>query len=229
MTELTVQNYFDPECRNITLELDKDKTPSENMQSYFKLYNKLKRTYSAVLQQTDQNNEEIAYFESVLDSLENCSSDADIDEIKAELAGGGYAGKKSGKQQKKKKTGPLRYTATDGTLIYVGKNNIQNDELTLKTAMPYDIWLHTKNIPGSHVIIKLDGKSASDQTITEAAKLACYHSKARGAVPTAVDYCQRKYVKKPAGAKPGKVIYDNYKTAYVSCDKEEAEKMLTKQ
>ncbi len=220
MTKFTTQNYYDENNSEITIRLDPSLTPAENAQRYFKKYNKEKRTFAALQEQIVQNNEELNYLEGVLSSLTTCAThinEADILDIREELAESGFVKKKKAqKGQKPKKSKPMHFVSSEGFDIYVGKNNKQNDELTLKFADSNDIWFHTKDIAGSHVIVKINGKTPSDVTLNEAANLAAYYSKARESSNVPVDYTVRKNVKKPSGAKPGMVIYENYKTAYIT-------------
>jgi predicted ribosome quality control (RQC) complex YloA/Tae2 family protein len=213
----TAENFYD-ENKPVEIKLNPELTASENAQSYFKQYNKQKRTFTALQEQIKQNNDDLTYLDSVANSLQAASDEADIAEIRAELAEEGYVKKVSVKKNAKqmKKTKPLRYVSRDGFEMYVGKNNTQNDELTLRFAEARDIWLHTKDIAGSHVIIKTNGQPVTDATLLEAANLAAYYSKARGSAQVPVDYAPRKYVRKPNGAKPGYVIYDHNRTVYVT-------------
>jgi len=217
----TTINFYDDNSE-ITIPLDQRKTPSENAQKYFAKYNKEKRAFDAMLEQTAQTKEELSYLEGVLNAVLAASDEADLDEIRGELSEQGFVKKKrenkknAGKQNKKSK--PMGYVSSDGFEIFVGKSNTQNDELTLRFAAADDIWLHTKEIPGSHVIIKTDGKTPPDSTIAEAAMLAAFFSKAKASSLVPVDYAKRRNVKKPNGARPGMVIYDNYKTAFITPD-----------
>lgn len=214
------QNYYDENLSEIKIPLDQNKTPSENAQRYFKRYNKEKRTFAAMQNQIEQNEDELKYLEGVLTSIQNSLEEADIEEIRNELADEGFIKKKKVKKgtQRQKKTKPYCYISSDGFYIYVGKNNKQNDELTLKFANGNDFWLHTKDIPGSHVIIKTEGSDVPDQTLNEAAMLAAFYSKGRNSSLVPVDYTLKKNVKKPNGSKPGMVIYEANKTAYVTPD-----------
>ena len=213
-------NFYDPQMKEIEIAIDPTKTPAENAQKYFHKYNKAKRTLSALSIQKKQNEEELAYLESILNALQTAKEEADLDEIRTELAQQGYMKKKTAKKnkaQKQKKSKPLHYISSDGFSIYVGKSNLQNDELTLRFAQSNDIWLHTKEIPGSHVIIQTNGTgTVPDDTLSEAAHIAAYFSKAKESSQVPVDYTLRKYVKKPNGAKPGMVIYETNKTIYVT-------------
>ena len=169
--------------------------------------------------------------ESILNALQTAKEEADLDEIRTELAQQGYMKKKTAKKnkaQKQKKSKPLHYISSDGFSIYVGKSNTQHDELTLKFASSTNIWLHTKNTPGSHVIIDVNGlDNLPDNTLLEAANLAAYYSKAKTGTNVAVDYALKKNVKKPNGAKPGMVIYDHNYTVYITPDEEKAKNMET--
>lgn len=208
--EITVQNYYSENLENITVKLNPNKTPSENIQTYYKKYTKLKKTEEMSLVQLKSNSEEMEYLQSVLSNIKNSEGYIEIEEIKKELMETGYIKfikknkKKKGKDPKLSK--PLHFISSDGIDIYVGKNNFQNDYLTLKFADKRDIWMHTKKIPGSHVIVKNNG-IVPDKTLEEAAALAAYYSKAKEAVLATVDYTEVRNVKKPSGAKPGMVIY----------------------
>lgn len=215
------ENYYNNEIKEI--KLDPTKSPSENAQYYYNKYNKAKRTKTALEEQIIQNDLEIKYLEEVSNSLNSSVTTADIDEIREELFEGGYIKKRVGKGKKnikKKKTEPLHFISSDGYDIFVGKNNKQNDELTLKIASNSDIWMHVKNMPGSHVIIKSNNTTPPETTLSEAANYAVLYSKGRNGVNVPVDYTIRKNVKKPSGAKPGMVVYDNYKTAYITPEKD---------
>jgi len=220
MTSVMVQNFYDAAEPPpfVTIPLDPQKTPSENAQFYFARYNKAKRTLAALQGQMRQNEEELAYLDSVMNALINAdNNEGDIAEIREELAEQGFVKRRSLKKgEKPQKSKPMQFVSSDGFEIYVGKNNRQNDELTLKMAENGDIWFHTKGVPGSHVIVKTQGQAPPETTLAEAARIAAYFSKARESGNVAVDYCPRKNVKKPNGAKPGMVIYDTYKTAWVA-------------
>lgn len=215
---VTVENYFEDGCPPVKIELKENLSPSENAQRYYKLYGKLKNAEIEVKKQLESAISDIEYFESTLALTENLTSDADINAVKAELTELGYIKRRNNvKRQKAQPAKPLHFVSSDGFDIYVGKNNTQNDYLTLRFANSGDIWFHTKQIHGSHTIIKLGvDKNVPDRTILEAAQLAAYYSKARESSQVPVDYTQIKNVKKPNGAKPGMVIYDNYNTLYVT-------------
>ena len=220
MESIEVQNFYDPDYENITIKLKENLTPSENSQKYFKKYNKLKTAKKEITSQMDISKEEIDYLENILLNIDNCENLAELQDIKDELISLGYAkspGKlKSKKELNKLTTSPHEFISSDGFKILVGKNNKQNDHLTLRIADPDDIWMHTKNIPGSHVIIKCAGKEISENTIYEGAMLAAYFSKGKMSSQVPVDYTKKKHVKKPSGSKPGMVIYETNSTVYVT-------------
>ena len=212
--DVSVLNYYSENEEYLKISLDENKTPSENIQFYFKKYNKLKNAEEASINQLSINEDELNYLNSVLTSLETADNYADIEEIKKELIETGYVRFRKEKNKNKIKTyKPLHFISSDGIDIYVGKNNIQNDYLTLKFAEKTDTWLHTKIIPGSHVIIK--GKNITESTLLEAATLAAFYSKGKNSTKVPVDYTLVKNVKKPSGAKPGMVIYSTNKTLYI--------------
>ncbi len=216
-----VDNYYANPVERIAIPLDRQLTPGENAQRYYKKYQKLKAARDMAIVQREQTLSELNYLEGQLDNLTKCTAENELSELIEELKDQGYIKRDKGGKKKMKLAAskPMHFVSSTGADIYVGKNNRQNDELTLRFASPNDIWMHTKNIPGSHVIVK--GASEQDTaTMTEAALLAAYYSRARGSENVAVDYTPRKYVKKPAGAKPGMVIYTTNKTAYVTPSEE---------
>lgn len=228
MTTVKLNNFYSENFEEIEIPLDSNLTPAENAQKYFKKYNKEKRTFVALQQQIKQNNEELLYLESVLSSVNACTDEYDIKEIREELCQQGFLKKQHSKNKKdknNKKAKPLHYVSSDGFDIYVGKNNTQNDELTLRFAKPLDMWFHTKDIAGSHVIVVSNGKEIPNQTLNEAANLAVFYSKASNSSLVPVDYTFKKFVKKPNGAKPGMVIYETNKTAYITPDEKLIENM----
>ena len=216
---ISVQNFYEDDMPMLNIELNPQKSPAQNAQIYFRKYNKQKRTAEALDVQILQNAEELAYLEAVMQSIEQAESVADLAQIRAELGDEGFVKKRSETRNEKREkvSKPLYFVTADGFEIYVGKNNRQNDEL-LKFADRDDIWMHTKNIPGSHVIVRAKGGEVSMAALEAAANLAAYHSKGRDSSMVAVDYCPRKNVKKPKNAKPGMVIYDSYQTAFVTPD-----------
>jgi len=228
--KVTLMNYFSETCENIEITLDTQLAPTANAQRYYKKYNKSKSALVSIEQQLQENKQEIQYLEAQADNLEKCTEELEINEIRHELADQGYTKRKKegkGKNKVAAPSKPMQFISSTGFEIYVGKNNLQNDYLTIKFAAPNDIWLHTKDIPGSHVIIKTGGKPLDDETLAEAANLAAFYSKAKNSTKVPVDYTIRKNVRKPNGSKPGMVIYENNKTVYINPN-EEAIKKLNK-
>lgn len=224
---VSLLNYYSETGEMLEVPLDENLSPQDNAQRYFKRYAKAKSTYNYTSKQVQESLKELEYLESVLQLLDNCASSQEIDEIRQELAEQGYLSIRR-KPTNKKQTqisAPMHFKSSDGLDIYVGKNNKQNDILTLKTASSNDIWLHTKDVPGSHVIIRKLQQDIPDSTLLEAAYLAAYHSKARQSSNVQVDYTQVRNVKKPSGAKPGMVIYENYRTLVVTPDEDIIKKM----
>lgn len=224
MKEVRVLNYYAANEEYINIPIDENKTPSENIQSYYKKYNKLKKSAEMAELQIEAASEELDYLQSVLTNIKNAESYEEIEEIKRELIDTGYIRFKKEDKKKFKPSKPMHFIASNGEHIYIGKNNIQNDFLTLKFADKKDLWLHTKNIPGSHVIIK-SANEVSKETIEEAAILAAYYSKGKDSTKVPVDYTEVRNVKKPSGAKPGMVIYYTNKTIYVNPEKLELQKI----
>ncbi|QWU46476.1 MULTISPECIES: NFACT family protein [Bacillus] len=215
--EIEVVNYYDENGGTVKITLNPLKTPSENAQRYFQKYQKAKNSVAIVEEQIVKTNEEILYFDSLLQQMEAASS-KDIEEIREELAEEGYVRNRKTKNAKKKPTKTVldKYLASDGTEIFVGKNNKQNDYLTTKFSRRDEIWLHTKDIPGSHVVIR--SLEPTEETLHEAAKIAAYYSKAKDSSSVPVDFTKVRHVKKPSGAKLGFVTYDNQQTLYVTPD-----------
>ena len=215
MTKITLPNFYDNN-KEITISLSNQLSPSQNAQKYFKKYQKPKNAVTFVNEQIELTKKEVAYLEEIQTQIE-LATPADLNDIKTELQQEGYIKKK---QQKSKHSSrvkinkPESFIASDGTEILVGKNNLQNEKLTLHTAKKTDIWLHAKNIPGSHVIIK--SNNPSDETLFEAAMLAAYFSKFRSSANVPIDYVQVKNIRKPNGSKPGFVIYEGQKTLTVT-------------
>ena len=215
MEKISLENFYDESCPAIEIDLDKQLTPSKNMQKYYAEYRKLDTAEKILTERIAQGEEELAYIESVFDALTRTQSEDEVNELRMELAEQGYlrSAKLRGKPPKAKK--PLEFTSPDGYTILIGRNNTQNDMLTTKLADKTDIWLHVKNIPGSHVIIRTNGEVPPDETILYAVGLAAFHSKAKNSSQVPVDYVNIRFVKKPSGAKPGKVIFTNNRTLYV--------------
>lgn len=203
--ELSCMNYYTG--KEVRIPLDPQMTAQENSQRFFEKYNKLKRTYEALNQLTLETKSEIDHLESISAALDIALQEGDLVQIKEELMEYGYIKKRRGGKKPKITSRPFHYRSSDGFDIFVGKNNYQNEELTFKVATGNDWWFHAKGIPGSHVIVKSQGKELPDRTFEEAAALAAYYSKGRGNDKVEVDYVQKKSVKKVAGAAPGFVIY----------------------
>lgn len=202
---LTCLNYYTNE--EITIPLDATMTPQENSQKYFAKYNKQKRTFEALSTLIQETSEDIQYLDSISNALDIAMSEADLAQIKEELTQSGYIRRKYTKKKVKLTSKPLHYISSDGYDIYVGKNNLQNDELTFSFANGGDWWFHAKDAPGSHVIVKANGEELPDRVFEEAGKLAAYYSKNKGSDKVEIDYVEKKHVKKPNGAKPGFVVY----------------------
>ena len=212
---VTVKNIYSETGDELAIPLDRRVTIAANVQNFYKKYDKLKRSTAHILDQISKCRDEIAYLESLEHALDASNSLAEIEEIRAELVDGGYLKENRKRTALSKKPEPYRFTAPDGTEILIGKNNAQNDRLTFKIAEPTDIWLHTKEITGSHVIIRCGGLEPSAETLLYAAHLAAKFSKAAGSSKVPVDYTLCKFVKKPSGAKPGFVIFTNQRTIFV--------------
>ncbi len=203
--ELTALNYYTDQ--EITIPLDPILTPQENSQKYFARYNKQKRTFEALTKLLQETSEDIQYLESISNALDIAMNEADLAQIKEELMQSGYIRRKFTKKKVKLNSKPMHYISSDGYHMYVGKNNLQNDELTFSFAVGNDWWFHAKGAPGSHVIVKTNGDELPDRTFEEAGRLAAYYSKNRGSDKVEIDYVEKKHVKKPNGAKPGFVVY----------------------
>lgn len=217
MTRCELEDFYTGEPREIAL--DARLTPAQNAQKYYNEYRKLDTAEKKLTEFIKKGGEEREYLDSVHDSVQRAESDSELSEIRRELREQGYLRAQKGDDRPSKKLSePLKFRSTEGFEILVGRNNRQNDILTLKTAKATDIWLHAKDIAGSHVIIRTNGQTPSEQTIVEAAMLAAFHSKGKSGSGVPVDYVAVKFVKKPAGAKPGMVIFTNNKTLYVTPD-----------
>ena len=210
-----VENFYDENNAILRIKLNPAISPSANAQKYYKDYRKAKNAEIMLKEQLEKGREELDYIDSVLDTVDRAENEKDLAQIREELTEQGYLKVQKGKKPRQTTLPPLEFESSDGFKILVGRNNRQNDKLTLKTASKNDMWLHTKDIHGSHVIVVSDGKKISDTAICEAAQLAAYHSKARNSSQVPVDYTLVRYVSKPNGSKPGMVIYVNNKTLYV--------------
>lgn len=220
-------NFYDEEQRTVKIQLDPLLTPSDNAQRYFKKYNKYKNSLSVIDEQMEKTKEEIRYMNELLQQLSYASLN-DIDEIREELIQQGYLRDRSKKVRKKKKNNVPTlhvFTSSEGIEIYVGKNNLQNEYVTNKLAKPNDTWLHTKDIPGSHVVIR--SENFGEATLEEAALLAAYYSQAKESSSVPVDCTLIRHVRKPSGAKPGFVIYDHQRTLYITPDEERIKKLAS--
>lgn len=217
MTQFTALDFFDPESPEIVIKLDPFLTPQQNAAKLYKNYNRMKNAELMLGEQIKKGEEELEYLESVIESLEKAESESDLSEIREELSETGYLSIPKGKK-KTRMLAPREFRSSDGFRIYAGRNNRQNDLLTLKSALKGDIWMHTQKIPGSHVIVECAGCQPPDQTLTEAAMIAAYYSRASDSEKIPVDYTQVRNVKKPPGAKPGMVIYSKFNTAFVTPD-----------
>ena len=227
-SSVTLQNYYDENGGEVTIPLDPSLAPSKNAQKYYTEYRKAATAEKMLTELIAQAKEELVYIESVFDAVTRTAGESELLEIRDELAESGYLKHYKNRNRQLKPKPPIRYRSDDGFIILCGRNNKQNDRLTLKEARNYDIWLHTHNIPGSHVIIVTNGEEVPDSTVEQAAQIAACNSKARESTQVPVDYTQVRNVKKPNGAKPGMVIFDHYQTAYITPDHSLAERLLIK-
>ena len=228
-SRLTAQNYYDENCADVDIPLDVRLSPQENAARYFKQYAKAKTAEKYLTAQLQRGGEELQYLESVLQELAQAESEQDFNDIRTELTDGGYLrgrGKKQPGFQRASK--PREFRSSAGLRILVGRNNRQNDRLTTKDADKRDIWFHTQKIHGSHVILCTGGAEPDEQSLMEAASLAAYFSQAQGSTKVPVDYTPVKFVKKPAGAKPGMVVYTTYQTMLADPDEELAKRLAGK-
>lgn len=226
MESVVLENFYDNNAALVKIKLDPSLTPSQNAQKYYNEYRKAATAEKMLTGLIEQAEEELVYLDSVFDEVTRTTGESELLEMREELIDGGYLRnyhRKNLKQLKPKP--PLKFRSSDGFMILCGRNNKQNDRLSMKEARNYDIWLHTHNIPGSHVIIVTNGEKVPDRTVEEAAVIAAYHSKAQNSVQVPVDYTEIRNVHKPNGAKPGMVIFENYQTAYIKPDQELVEKL----
>ncbi|HSH36174.1 Rqc2 family fibronectin-binding protein [Schnuerera sp.] len=226
LEKVELENFYSEYMDKIIVPLNKKYSPAENAQRYYKRYSKLKNANLLLLKQIPETQEEIEYLENVLNSIEHCTEVIELEEIKEELIKEGYL-KSKGKKKQKKQTAskPHHYISSDGFHIFIGKNNKQNDFLTLKTARKEDLWFHVQKMPGSHVIIRSENQIVPEKTLEEAALLAAYYSKGKNSTNVPVDYTEKKDVKKPKNAKTGMVIYENFNTIFVTPDKNKINKI----
>lgn len=211
-----VENFYDENNALVQIRLNPAISPAANAQKYYKDYQKAKTAETVLAEQIEKGQAELAYLESVADSVDRAETERELSQIREELTEQGYLRRPKGRQPKQAQLPPKEFVTSDGFVVLVGRNNRQNDKLTLKTAAKTDVWLHTKDIHGSHVIIRTEGKPVTETALLEAAQLAAYHSKARESTNVPVDYTLVKHVSKPAGAKPGMVIYVKNNTLYVT-------------
>lgn len=219
-----LENFYD-ENRLMRVKLDPALNATQNAQKYYKEYRKAKTAQQVLGEQIAQAEQELLYVDSVFDCLSRAQSESELNEIRQELREEGYLKAVRDKRKPPAPLAPLEFVSSEGFRILVGRNNRQNDKLTLKQANNNDIWLHTKNMPGSHTIIVTGGRQPGDATLKEAAMLAAYHSRAKDSSQVPVDYTQVRYVSKPQGAKPGMVIYVHYQTLFVTPQHELTEKL----
>lgn len=225
MTKITCTDLYSENNEQIEITLDPKLTPSQNAQRYYREYKKADTAEKKLAALIEQGERELEYLDSVFDSLTRAESEADISQLREELAEQGYIRKRDAKQKAARSQPPLKFVTDDGFTVLVGRHNRQNDKLTLKDSRKTDIWLHTQGITGSHTVICCEDKQPPFSTIEQAARLAAYHSKGRQSSQVPVDYTLIKYVKKPTGAKPGMVIFTNNKTLYVRPDENEAQRL----
>lgn len=219
-TVLAAEDFYDPDMKQIEIPLSPTLSPQQNASKFYKDYAKAKTAEKVLTEQIRKGEQEQEYLGSILDELGRAETEKDLQEIRLELLEGGYLHERgAAKRMKTPPARPMEFTSSDGFPIFVGRNNRQNDQLTTKAASKRDLWLHAQKIHGSHVIIVCDGVTPPDETVTEAMHLAAYYSQGREGTLVPVDYCPVKNVKKPAGAKPGMVVYEHYSTGYITPDK----------
>ncbi len=218
-------NFYEESQPAVKIKLDPALTPSQNAQKYYKEYRKAKTAENILAVQIREAERELAYLDTVLDELGRASCERDLAEIRAELTEQGYLRAQKGAKKQTAVRGPMEFRSTDGFRILVGRNNRENDLLTLKQAKKSDLWFHTKNIPGSHVVLFLDGKPATKRAVGEAAMLAACFSRGRDSSNVAVDWTEVRHVSKPQGSKPGMVIYVGNRTVFAVPDRTAAESL----
>ena len=226
---MTVEDFYEPDCPSVTIPLDRLKTAQQNAAAYYKEYRKLQTAEKYLTGLLAENRRDEQYLSSVLDELERATGEADLAEIRRELRETGYLrAPKNGKREKEKEAAPLRFRTEGGYEVLVGRGNRMNDYLTFKLARKDDLWLHTLKIHGSHVILRCAGETPDAESLRQAAVLAATHSQAREGGRVPVDVTSVRYVKKPAGALPGMVIYSNQTTLSAEADEALAEKLRIK-
>jgi len=219
MTSVVLENFYD-NCKPVEVKLDPRLTPNQNAQHYFSEYRKADTAEKMLVEMIEQGEQELSYLDSVYDLMTRARTEAELSAIRAELADGGYikSNLPNGKKKQEQKLPPMKYLSSDGFTILCGRNNVQNDKLTLKESRGNDIWFHVQKMAGSHVIIQTEGREVPNQTLFEAAVIAAYNSTARNSAKVPVDYTAVRNVKKHPAKKPGMVIYDNYTTAIIDPD-----------
>jgi len=216
---MEVEDFYEEGCPTVSVPLNRLKSPQQNAAAYYREYNKAKTAERYLTRLIEETRTEAQYLASVLDEIDRAGSETDVADVRRELISTGYIRSNPGKKkEKERETAPLRFVSSGGFEILVGRNNLQNDRLSLKTARKGDVWLHTQKVHGSHVLIRCDGAEPDVQTLAEAASLAVLHSQASGGGKVPVDYTRAKFVKKPSGALPGMVIYTDYATLVAEAD-----------
>lgn len=223
--EAELPDFYQPSQPMVKIKLDPALTPSQNAQKYYKEYRKSKTAEDILKVQIQEARGELAYLDTVFDELSRAAGEHDLAEIRAELTGQGYFRAQKGRRKPEPARGAMQFRTDDGFRVLVGRNNRENDQLTLKQAGKTDLWFHTKNIPGSHTVLFSDGKKFTPQAIAEAAMLAAVFSRGGDSSNVAVDYTLIRHVSKPQGAKPGMVIYTDFKTIFAVPDREAAERL----
>lgn len=227
--ELRCEDYYEPDCPEIVIPLDVLKTPQQNAAAMYKEYNKLKTAKEHLTVLVAQGEAQLDYLNSVMSELQCAESEKDLADIRLELIASGYDRKaKAVKKERLRPQQPLRFVTDDGLEVLVGRSNIQNDELTTKLARRTDYWLHTQKVHGSHVILRCDGLEPPQRSIEQAACIAAYYSQGRDSGKLPVDYTVVRFVRKPSGALPGKVIYTDYRTIIIESDENLAERLRVK-
>ena len=225
-TRLTAVDFYDPDMKEVDITLSPTLSPQQNAAKFYKDYNRAKTAEKMLTEQMAKGEIELEYLSSVLEELSRAETEKDVREIRAELIAGGYVRDTEKKKlMKTQPTRPMEFVSSEGFTILVGRNNRQNDELTLKQSVKSDLWLHVQKLHGSHVVIRCEGQKPGDDTITEAAQLAVWYSQARESQNVAVDVTPVKQIKKPVGGKPGMVIYHEYRTVYVTPSADVAERL----
>ncbi len=218
-----MEDFYDPDCPLVTIPLDTRKTPQQNAAAFYKQYTKKKTAHEHLTGLIEENRREAEYLASVAALLDRVQCQADLDSIRDELTAAGYLRRQGTNNKKRQKpAAPMRYVTAAGLEILVGRNNLQNDELTLRTARRTDLWLHVQKLHGSHVILRCEGQAPDEASVYQAACLAAFYSEGAQAGKVPVDVTEVRYVKKPHGARPGMVIYTNQRTIIAEPRKMEA-------